>query len=569
MSENKPFEDVTITNPFTSNPQYKDYLARLKELRADGEDKINALKNENREVKLNKVLEKEVKQSLIATNNEMISEAKTVRETNKAEVKNIIAEASKLAREEGKTYFNEVKEAADITYKEEKDVYLQKKEEARANYESDLAEIKQTYEEKLQELNSSETRDEAAIKKLKKNHLINIKTAKLSYKSKCEENKKYISECAQKRKDTKFAAFKEKDNFLTKIKNNHRDILGYFENKFRTYIFNFKVSQFLLKNALYIIIVLFFLATIVIGETQGKHLLTTNNILSILGQSSTKVFYSLGVAGLILLGGTDLSIGRLTGMGASFSNMILSTTVYTSTWGLVLGGYDWPLFAKVIVAILVSIIACTLFTSIAGFFTAKFKMHPFITTLSTQLLVFGLMMINYSQYPSFNMNLADKKLLTGDNYINIIIMAVVVIALVWFIWNKTKFGKNMYAVGGNMEAASVSGINVFWTTLAVFIMAGVLYGIGGYASAIQIGSANVNTGNGTELDAIAACVVGGISFSGGIGKISGAVIGTIVFTSLTYCLTFLGIDANAQFIFKGIIIMAAVCLDSIKYLKKK
>jgi len=99
-------------------------------------------------------------------------------------------------------------------------------------------------------------------------------------------------------------------------------------------------------------------------------------------------------------------------------------------------------------------------------------------------------------------------------------------------------------------------------------MAGVLYGIGGFFEGARVGSSNPNAGFGTELDAIAACVVGGISFNGGIGKIRGAVIGTLIFTGMTYCLTNLGFDVNIQYIFKGVIIMSAVCLDSLKYLKK-
>jgi len=220
-------------------------------------------------------------------------------------------------------------------------------------------------------------------------------------------------------------------------------------------------------------------------------------------------------------------------------------------------------------AIVVCIVVCVLFSAIAGFFSAKFKMHPFITTLSTQLLIFGIMMVIFSNIPSFNMILDVKKSITGDNNINLIIYAVIATFIMWFIWNKTKFGKNMYAVGGNAEAASVSGISVFWITMGIFIMAGVFYGLGGFLEGARVGAANPSTAFGTELDAIAACVVGGISFSGGVGKVRGAVIGTIIFTGMTYCLTNLGFDVNIQYIFKGIIIMAAVCLDSLKYLKKK
>ena len=150
----------------------------------------------------------------------------------------------------------------------------------------------------------------------------------------------------------------------------------------------------------------------------------------------------------------------------------------------------------------------------------------------------------------------------------LIIPAVIAIAVAWFIWNKTTFGKNMYAVGGNSEAASVSGISVFWVTMSIFAMAGVFYGFGSFFEAFKA-NASAGTGQGYELDAIAACVVGGISFNGGIGKIGGAVIGVIIFTGLTYCLTFLGIDTNLQFVFEGIIILTAVTLDCLKYVQKK
>jgi methyl-galactoside transport system permease protein len=126
----------------------------------------------------------------------------------------------------------------------------------------------------------------------------------------------------------------------------------------------------------------------------------------------------------------------------------------------------------------------------------------------------------------------------------------------------------MYAVGGNPEAAKVSGVNVMKTTVLVYILAGVLYGVGGFLEAARIGSANNGTGFGYELDAIAACVVGGISFSGGIGKVSGAIAGVLMFTIISYGMTFIGLDQYYQYIIKGIIIVAAVAMDTRKYLKK-
>ena len=152
----------------------------------------------------------------------------------------------------------------------------------------------------------------------------------------------------------------------------------------------------------------------------------------------------------------------------------------------------------------------------------------------------------------------------------IILWAVAAIAIVWFIWNKTRFGKYLYAVGGNSEAAAVSGISVFKVTVKAFAIAGILYGFGAWLECQRmVGSGSAAYGQGWDMDAIAACVVGGVSFTGGIGKISGVVVGVLIFTALTYSLTILGIDTNLQFVFEGIIIIAAVTLDSLKYVQKK
>ena len=150
-----------------------------------------------------------------------------------------------------------------------------------------------------------------------------------------------------------------------------------------------------------------------------------------------------------------------------------------------------------------------------------------------------------------------------------VLYAVILTALMWIIWNKTTFGKNMFAVGSNEEAANVSGVNVTATIILVFVLAGIMYSITGFFDGARIASVNANTGLNYECDAIAACVIGGVSFVGGIGKISGVVTGVLIFTSLTYSLTILGIDTNLQFIFEGIIILAAVTLDCLKYVQKK
>jgi len=141
--------------------------------------------------------------------------------------------------------------------------------------------------------------------------------------------------------------------------------------------------------------------------------------------------------------------------------------------------------------------------------------------------------------------------------------------VMWFIWNKTVLGKNMYAVGANPEAANVSGVSVLGTTILVFTIAGMLYGLGGFVEAARTGSNSATTGVNAELDAIAACVIGGVSFTGGTGKISGIITGVILLQIISVSLQWLGISSNLQYIIKGLIILTACAIDMRKYLQKK
>ena len=285
------------------------------------------------------------------------------------------------------------------------------------------------------------------------------------------------------------------------------------------------------------------------------------------------MFLALGVAGLILLTGTDLSVGRMVGMGMTTATIIMHQGI--NTGGVFGHTFDFtkvPIPARVVLALVACIVLCTFFTSIAGFFTAKFKMHPFISTMANMLVIFGLVTyatkgVSFGAIESTIPNMVIPKI---NGFPTIILWAVAAIIIVWFIWNKTTFGKNLYAVGGNPEAAAVSGISVFAVTLGAFIMAGILYGFGSWLECTRmVGSGSAAYGQGWDMDAIAACVVGGVSFTGGIGKISGVVTGVCIFTALTYSLTILGIDTNLQFVFSGIIILVAVTLDCLKYVQKK
>ena len=150
-----------------------------------------------------------------------------------------------------------------------------------------------------------------------------------------------------------------------------------------------------------------------------------------------------------------------------------------------------------------------------------------------------------------------------------VLYAVLLTALMWVIWNKTKFGKNMFAVGSNEEAANVSGVNVFRTIIMVFVLAGVMYGITGFIEGARISSISANTGLNYESDAIAACVIGGVSFVGGTGKISGVVVGVFLLQIIFVGLNFLSVDQNMLYVIKGLIILFACAIDMRKYLAKK
>ena len=455
-------------------------------------------------------------------------------------------------------------------------------QELKAAHAEKRKQYKEEYQAKLKKCNDKHVEIIASLKD-KLSHAstedekadINLDIQNENYyvKHRVNEIKNDYAAQLQALKDEKNDLFMTYYRNVQKETDNHVGIDVKLQRAINDYTYQFNLKNFLLSNGLYIIIIAFIILAIIISPLAGKgNLLTMGNILTILEQSSTRIFFALGVAGLILLGGTDLSIGRHVGMAAVVTCIILHPgDNIIKIFGATTNFDAIPMFVRVLMALVISILLCVAFSALAGFFTARLNMHPFVTTLATQLIIFGLTCYATGTTSSGTIDTGIKNTLAGrwGNFPIIIIYAVICIAIVWFIWNKTKFGKNMYAVGGNKEAAAVSGINVFKTTMLVFVFAGILYGIGSFLEGLRIGTAVATTGTGYELDAIAACVVGGISFSGGIGKIKGAVIGVLLFTAITYILTFLGLDANIQFILKGVIIMAAVALDSVKYLKKK
>lgn len=324
-------------------------------------------------------------------------------------------------------------------------------------------------------------------------------------------------------------------------------------------------KDFLINNGIYIVIFAI-IAIIIIREPSFVSVAVFRNILT---QSSVRLILAYGVAGIIILQGTDLSLGRIVGFAAVISASLLQRPDYASRFYT-----DLPQLPLVLPMLLAAAVAASL-TAVNGFVVAKYKIHPFLATLGMMITAYGLLSIYFASgdpgpQPIGGFDPRYTQFVVGSTFgvPNLVIYATVISVIVWILWNKTTFGKNLFAVGGNPEAAEVSGVNVMGTFISTYVLAGILYGIGGFLEAARIGSANNGTGFGYELDAIAACVVGGISFSGGVGKVQGAIAGVLMFTIISYGMTFMGLDQYYQYIVKGVIIVAAVALDNQKYLRK-
>ena len=521
---------------------------KIDALRVDGSDKVNDLKNQIAIAKENKNLSKAQRDKIIENSKKELENAKKVEADNKEEIKKLIAEAEDyLAKHYKKDYYDVVNNSCKAA-----------KAEENSRYEKVKADLKSEHQKKIASLKDAE--EIKAEKYVLKNKLFD---AQMAHESRMQEIK-----------DRRHEAFMHKYHLIDLLRTSKFTFPQQRAQKLENYRYSFNLSQFLYKNGLYIVIILIFIALCIITPiAKNTQLLTVTNILNILQQASPRMFLALGVAGLILLTGTDLSVGRMVGLGMVTATIIMHNGINTgAVFGHVFDFSAMAPTAKALLALLMCVIFTTVFSMIAGFFMARFKMHPFISTMANMLIIFGL--VTYAtkgvSFGAIDFAIPNTFIPQIGKFPTIILWAVAAVIIVWFIWNKTTFGKNLYAVGGNPEAAAVSGISVFKVTMGAFILAGILYGFGSWLECNRmVGSGSAAYGQGWDMDAIAACVVGGVSFTGGIGKISGVVTGVLIFTSLTYSLTILGIDTNLQFIFEGIIILAAVTLDCLKYVQKK
>lgn len=335
---------------------------------------------------------------------------------------------------------------------------------------------------------------------------------------------------------------------------------------------SFKAVKKILSNNIIMAVLLIMVGIIILVQPRIMQLQV---LLDILAQSSTKVIAALGFGFTLLIGGIDLSAGRLVGLAAVISASMLQAADYANRF------YPELPQMELIVPILAAISVCMTFGAINGFLTAKCEMNPFIATLAVQMIVFGAASLYCSMDPHKSqsisgmradlLQLGHYKLLAVGGFPGISILvpiSVFFIFLIWLILNKTVLGKHIYAIGTNRESAAASGVQAAGTVMGIFILASALYGTAGILETARTAGASPGYGNGWEIDALAACAVGGVSLRGGSGKVSGIVRGVLILTVIQYGLQFIAADPIWQQVIKGMIIAAAGVRDLSKHRNK-
>ena len=321
------------------------------------------------------------------------------------------------------------------------------------------------------------------------------------------------------------------------------------------------VKKWLGNNA---IIVLMLAVSLIVGIIH-PNFFALANIINLFKNVSIRYIIALGISGCLITTGNDLSAGRLAGFAACLA------CIFAQTEGAAGKFYpNMPTLPTPVVFILV-IAICAIVGLCNGLVVSYLKVQPFIATLGMQQVVYGICLVYTGGTPigSLNKNFTSLASNTILKVPVLIWIALVVAVCFWFLYNKTRHGKYMYAIGGNPQAAEVAGVPVKATLILIYMKAAAMYGLAGFMLGAKAGGASVQTGYGYEMEAIAACTIGGVSVTGGRGKVSSAIIGVAVFELLKVALQYLGMNANAQYIAIGVVIFIAISLDIRKYIARK
>ncbi len=303
-------------------------------------------------------------------------------------------------------------------------------------------------------------------------------------------------------------------------------------------------KAFIKSNMMWLILILI----VAVFAILSPNFRSFRNIMNILTQNAYFIVATIGVAMIMISGGTDLSVGQaLAVIGVSIALLMER-------------GVPVPL------AVVLGILVGVLLGGFNGAMANILRIHPMIVTLATMTMFKGISYI-MSQSKSFY-NFDQSYLSIGQGYVGAVsvpvIIAIVVALVIHFILSKTCFGRFIYAVGGNPETARLAGVNVGMIKLETFMLAGVLFGISAVILTSRGGSASSLIGPGVEFDAITACVLGGVSFIGGAGRVSDAVVGCLILGVLTNGMQMIGLDVYSQYVVKGIILMASIGYDTLQ-----
>ena len=340
--------------------------AKIDALRKDGTDQVVEIQSSMDSLKRDRIYTQQEKEAKLAQYKADLEKAKAVESQNKAEVDKLIAEAESYLNSHFGEYYQAVVESGKA-----------EKVQAQEKYQAAVAQLNKEHQETMAKLSDQQE----------------IKDEKYVYKNRLFDAKMDLNKDLQEIKDRQHAAFDHKYHLIDMLRMSKFTFAETMAQRWENYKYTFNRRDFLLKNGLYIAIIIIFIGLCIATPILkgGTQLLTMNNILNILQQASPRMFLALGVAGLILLAGTDLSIGRMVGMGMTAATIVMHQGPNTGgVFGHIFDFSTMPVLVRVLLALVVCIVLCTVFTTIAGFFTAKFKMHPFISTRANMLVIFGL-----------------------------------------------------------------------------------------------------------------------------------------------------------------------------------
>lgn len=323
--------------------------------------------------------------------------------------------------------------------------------------------------------------------------------------------------------------------------NEKKKILGMDQDKF---------GMFLGKYGMGIILI----GMVIIIAIMKPMFIKPGNLLNIFTQISINGLIAYGMCLAITTGGIDLTVGA-------------QLALVSCVLGQLVAVRGWALLPACIAAV-----ACTAFFGfINGTLIAKFDMFPFVVTLSTQLIVRSIAQI-ISEGKAVSMATEQFKSIYSGKFGPIprpIVYLAIVVVIMYILMHWTRFGRYVYAVGGNMNAAIASGVSVYWTKTLCYTISGVLAGLAGIIFTSKTGSAQSNIGIGYETDAVAACVLGGVSMSGGIATAPGVLLGAIIIGCIYNGMNFMRIDSYWQSLAKGAVIIGAVMLDMVMNKKNR